>query len=100
VKVIWSPLAERRAIEAFETIAQDRPQAAAKWLRELIARIGSLDRFAKRGRMVPEIGKTTHRQLLHHPYRIVYRVDAKQVVVLTIRHSRRDWDASEIVQVV
>jgi plasmid stabilization system protein ParE len=98
VKVIWSPLAERRAIEAFETIAQDRPQAAAKWLRELIARIGSLDRFAKRGRMVPEIGKTTHRQLLHHPYRIVYRVDAKQVVVLTIRHSRRDWDASEIVQ--
>ena len=30
--------------------------------------------------------------------RIVYRVDAKQVVVLTIRHSRCDWDASEIVQ--
>jgi len=97
VKVIWSPLAERRALEAFGAIAQDRPQAAAKWLRELIARVGSLDRFAKRGRMVPEIGKPTHRQILHHPYRIVYRVDAKQVVVLTIRHSRRDWDAGEIV---
>jgi len=44
-----------------------------------------------------EIGKPTHRQILHHPYRIVYRADAKQVVVLTIRHSRRDWDAGEIV---
>ena len=97
MKVIWSPLAERRALEAFDAIAQDRPQAAAKWLRELIAHVGSLDRFAKRGRMVPEIGKPTHRQILHHPYRIVYRVDAKQVVVLTIRHSRRDWDAGEIV---
>lgn len=98
MKIIWSPLAERRAIEAFDAIAQDRPQAAAKWLRELIARVGSLDRFAKRGRMVPEIGKPTHRQILHPPYRLVYRVDAKQVGVLTIRHSRRDWDASDIVQ--
>lgn len=97
MKVVWSPLAERRALEAFDAIAQDRPQAAAKWLRELIARVGSLDRFAKRGRLVPEIGKPTHRQILHHRYRIVYRVDAKQVVVLTIRHSRRDWDAGEIV---
>ncbi len=97
MKVIWSPLAERRAIEAFDAIAQDRPQAAAKWLRELIARVGTLDRFAKRGRMVPEIGKPTHRQILHHPYRIIHGVDAKQVVVLTIRHSRRDWDAGEIV---
>lgn len=97
MKVIWSPLAERRAIEAYDAIAQDRPQAAAKWLRELIARVGTLDRFAKRGRVVPEIGKPTHRQILQHPYRIVYRVDPKQVVVLTIRHSRRDWDPSEVV---
>ena len=98
MKVVWSPLAERRAIEAFDAIAKDRPQAAAKWLRELLARVGTLDRFAKRGRVVPEIGKPAYRQILHHPYRIVYRVDAKQVVVLTIRHSRRDWDSSEIVQ--
>jgi len=97
VKVIWSPLAQRRAIEAFDAIAKDRPQAAAKWLRELLVRIGTLDRFAKRGRVVPEIGKATHRQILHHPYRIAYRVDAKQVVVLTIRHSRRDWDPNEVV---
>ena len=98
MNVIWSPLAERRTNEAFDAIAKDRPQAAAKWLRELVVRVGTLDRFAKRGRVVTEIGKATHRQILHHPYRIVYRVDAKQVVVLTIRHSRRDWDPSEIVQ--
>jgi toxin ParE1/3/4 len=98
VKVVWSPLAERRAIEAFDAIATDRPQAAAKWLRELVVRVGTLDRFAKRGRVVPEIGKPAYRQILHHPYRIVYRVDAKQVVVLTVRHSRRDWDPREVVQ--
>ncbi len=98
MKVIWSPLAERRAIEAYEVIAKDRPRAAAKWLRELVVRVGTLDRFARRGRVVPEIGKATHRQLLHHPYRVIYRVDAKRLVVLTIRHSRREWDPSDVVQ--
>lgn len=98
MKVIWSPLAEQRAVEAFETIAADRHDAAARWLRELLAKVGTLDRFAKRGRQVPEIGKPAYRQLQHHPYRIVYRVDAKQVVVLTIRHGRRAWDPDEIVR--
>lgn len=98
MKVIWSPLAERRAAEAFDAIAKDRPQAAVKWLRELLVRVGTLDRFAKRGRAVPEIGKPAYRQILHHPYRLIYRVDLKQVVVLTVRHSRRDWDPREVVQ--
>ena len=97
MKVVWAPLAEQRALEAVEAIANDRPQAAAAWLDELLARVAALDKFAKRGRVVPEIGKPTHRQLLHHPYRVVYRIDPTQVVILTLRHGRRDWDPTEIV---
>lgn len=93
MKVIWSPLAEQRALEAVDTIARDRPLAALAWLEELLERIASLDRFAKRGRVVPEIAKTTHRQVLHSPYRIM---DPTQVVILTIRHTRRAWDPQEI----
>ena len=96
MKVIWSPLAEQRALEAVDTIARDRPLAAVAWLEELLERVASLDRFAKRGRVVPEIGKTTHRQVFHAPYRIIYRVDPTQVVILTIRHTRRAWDPQEI----
>lgn len=96
MKVVWSPLAERRALEAVDAIAQDRPQAAVAWLEELIARVRSLDRFARRGRMVPELGKDEYRQILHHPYRIIYRIDPKQIVVLTIRHGRRAWDPDEV----
>ena len=96
MKVIWSPLAELRALEAVDFIAKDRPQAAADWLEELLERIGALDKFAKRGRVVPEIGKPTHRQVFHDPYRIIYRIDASQVVVLTIRHGRREWDPAEV----
>lgn len=96
MKVIWSPLAERRALEAVDAIAKDRPRAAAAWLDELLTRVGSLDRFAKRGRVVPEIGRPEYRQVMHYPYRVIYRVDAGQVVILTIRHGRRAWDPAEV----
>jgi len=96
VKVIWSPLAELRALEAVDFIAKDRPQAAAAWLEELLERVSALQKFAKRGRVVPEIGQATHRQVFHYPYRIIYRMDTSQVVILTIRHGRREWDPAEV----
>ncbi len=96
MKVIWSPLAEQRALEAVDSIARDRPQAAAAWLKELLERVAALEEFAKRGRVVPEIAKATHRQVFHYPYRIIYRIDVRQVVILTIRHGRRAWDPAEV----
>jgi toxin ParE1/3/4 len=96
VKVVWSPLAELRALEAVDTIAADRSRAAAAWLDELLDRVASLGRLAKRGRIVPEIGNATYREIFQHPYRIIYRVDATQVFVLTIRHGRRDWDPADV----
>jgi len=96
VIVIWSPLAEARAREAVEYIAQERPQAAAAWLEQLLERTATLDRFAKRGRVVEEIGHPAYRELLHAPYRVIYRVDPTRVVILTLRHSRRAWDDSEV----
>jgi toxin ParE1/3/4 len=96
VKVIWSPLAEKRALEAVDYIAQDRPQAAAAWLEELLERVSSLDRFPKRGRVVREIGKPTYREILHEPYRVIYRTDASRVVILTLRHWRREWEPNEV----
>jgi plasmid stabilization system protein ParE len=96
VKVIWAPLAERRALEAVDYIAQDRPAVAAAWLEELLERTGSLGRFPRRGPKVPEINRPEYRQLLHDPYRVIYRVDPAHVVILTLRHFRRAWDPSEI----
>ena len=96
MRVIWSPLAEARAIEAVDYIARERPQAAAAWLEELLERTAALARFPKRGRLVTEIGLPAYRELLHAPYRVIYRVDPTAVVILTLRHSRRAWDKSEV----
>ncbi|MEX2182017.1 MAG: type II toxin-antitoxin system RelE/ParE family toxin [Gemmatimonadaceae bacterium] len=96
MKVVWSPLAERRALAAVDFIAQDRPQAVLAWLEELLDRVGRLDRFARRGRVVREIGRAEYREILHAPYRVIYRVDASRVVILTLRHWRREWDPAEV----
>jgi len=95
VKVVWSALAELRASEAVDYMAQDRPDGASEWLEGLITRVAKLDRMARRGRMVPEIGVPTFREVFHAPYRVIYRVDGGRVVILTLRHWRRSWDPSE-----
>ncbi len=96
MKVVWSPLAEQRALEAVEYIARDRPGAAASWLDKLLERVKELEQFAQQGRVVREIGLPAYREVLHAPYRIIYRVDAARVVVLTHRHVRRAWDPAEV----
>ncbi|CAN5880483.1 hypothetical protein BH11GEM1_BH11GEM1_31660 [soil metagenome] len=96
MKIVWTELAEYRALEAVDYITRDRPEGAADWLEELLRRVARLDRLAKRGRVIPEIGLPAYREVFHAPYRVLYRVDAKLVVILTLRHWRRAWDPSEV----
>jgi len=85
VKVVWSALAEQRALEAVEYIAQDRPLTAAVWLDKLLELVGNLSQFEQQGRVVQEIGLPAYREVLHSPYRVIYRVDAA-VVRTSILH--------------
>ena len=96
MKVVWSLLAEQRALEAVDYIARDRPEGAEVWLEALIAGVANLNRLARRGRTVREIGRPTHREIFHAPYRVIYRVDVGRVVILTLRHWRRSWDPGEV----
>jgi toxin ParE1/3/4 len=96
VKVVWTRLAEQRAIEAFEWIAAERPKAARVWLERALAAVGHLEAHPDIGRPVPEVARPDYRQLLVTPCRIVYHRRAIVVVILTLRHVRQDWDPREI----
>lgn len=99
MKVVWSPLAIDRAAAAAAHIAADRPGAAAKWVDELFDAVSQLSRFPRRGRLVPEIHRPDIRELLFGNYRVVYRVEARRVSVLTVRHVRRLFDPGEVPSV-
>ncbi|MEO8577059.1 MAG: type II toxin-antitoxin system RelE/ParE family toxin [Gemmatimonadales bacterium] len=96
MRVIWSPLALERVESIARTIASGRPEAAEKWVRMVFARVAQLTRYPKSGPMVPELTRPEVRQLAYPPYRIVYKVEANRVVILTIRHDREQLDPEEV----
>jgi toxin ParE1/3/4 len=38
--------------------------------------------------MVPERSRDDLREVVHGGYRVIYRIDPDQIVILTVRHSR------------
>ena len=95
MKVVWTTLAARRVRTIRDTIAEDRPLVAARWLDELEHAVNSLDSFARRGRIVPEYGDPDIREIQLPPYRIIYSIDDDVVTILTVRHGRQRLDAPE-----
>jgi plasmid stabilization system protein ParE len=96
MRVIWAPRAILRVTEIAEYIAQDRPAAARRWVRDLFAKAAGLRRHARLGPKVPELDRNDVRQLRHGAYRVVYRIDPRRVVILTVRHYAREWDAGDV----
>jgi len=76
-----------RAIEAY--IAQDSPAAAKRTIARLIQRARQAGDLPHSGRQVSEHRRDDLRELPEHPYRIIYRIQAEQVDIVTVWHVRR-----------
>jgi plasmid stabilization system protein ParE len=96
MKVIWSPLSIDRVQEISEYISNDSPGEALKWVDEIFNFVLNLEKFPELGRHVPEIKKTNYREIIFGNYRIVYRIDEKQVYILTVRHFKQILPISEL----
>jgi toxin ParE1/3/4 len=96
VKIVWSPLAVDRVTEIVAWISRDRPVAAENLVQELFSSVEQLVSFPGRGRRVPEIDQPDIRELIHKRYRIIYRVKANSIEVLTVRHSRQDLEEEDL----
>src|SRR5438477_9258943 len=92
----WTALAIERAHEAAEYIARDKPESAERWLQGLFQSVERLRRFPRSGRVVPEFGRPDVREVVHGKYRVVYRLLPPRVIVVTVRHGRRQLDRNEV----
>jgi plasmid stabilization system protein ParE len=68
---------------------QKVPEVGEGLLSDILAAIGDLSHFPDRGRIVPEFGRSHLRELIHSPFRIVYRMDAARVRVVRVWRSER-----------
>lgn len=96
MRIAWSPVAVERASEIVDYIAQDKPSAADNWIRTIFSKVEQLRSNPEIGRIVPEINERQIRELIYGNYRIIYRVEAKQISILTIRHGKQILPIGEI----
>lgn len=68
---------------------QQVPEVGERFVREIIALIEKLPAHPERGRVVPEFGQPWLRELIHHPFRIVYRRDAERLCIVRVWRSER-----------
>ncbi len=93
-QVRWSHEAATDLESIAEYISKDSPYYAAAFVGEVLAAASSPDRFSTRGRVVPEVGDDTVRELLVKGYRLLYKSGDGFVLVLALIHGRRDLGRS------
>lgn len=84
-KIVWTLQAQEDLGDIVRFVAKDNPTAAELLGYSLISRVDSLEQFPMMGRVVPEIGNQTVREIVLRPYRIIYRVSEPHEVVAVIR---------------
>jgi len=92
-KVIWADIAEDDLKNIIEYIADDSLLNAQKVFDEIREKASSLYILPERGRLVPELkdqGILQYRELIHSPWRIIYRISENKVYVLSVLDSRRN----------
>jgi len=91
--IVWSDVAENDLRNIVEYIADDSPHNALKLFKRIKQEASSLYTLPERGRIVPELrdhGILQYREIIISPWRILYRISEKSVLVLSVLDSRRN----------
>lgn len=86
MRVSWTDRAEARLDAICGYIAADAPHAAKALERRLILRSCQIGQFPNSGRIVPDYDRDDVRELIEGSYRLIYRIKADHVDVLTVMH--------------
>jgi len=69
--------------------SQGVPEVGQRLVREVVASVEQVAQFSESGRAVPEFETPRLRELIHRPFRIVYRLDDDTVRVVRVWRSER-----------
>lgn len=89
LKVEFSPAALFDLEDIADYIAQDSPLAAEQWVDKLMAAAEKVASHPRSGRAVPEVADPKVREVIVGAYRVVYRVAAQRLLVLTVIEGHR-----------
>ena len=96
MKIIWTEQALVRLIEIQDFIARANPEAAERLVHQVVVRGDGLSKFPEMGRTVPELPGTGIREIIEGRYRIVYRIHAKVIQILTVFEGHRQFPTGDV----
>ena len=96
MKILWTDQAFLRLAEIEAFIARDNPETAERFVARLIDRADRLADQPSLGRTVPELPGSGLRELIEGNYRIVYRVRASTVEILTVFEGHRRLPVADL----
>lgn len=94
-------MAKRKSVEFAESALVDLedlcawyaeqgvPEVGQRFVVEIFAQVERLAEFPESGRIVPELDLAAVRELLHPPFRVVYRIGADKIWVVRVWRSER-----------
>lgn len=96
--VEWTTPAKQDLKQIYDYIARDSQFYAQKVSRNIVDKSEKLKDFPKIGRIVPEIGDLSVRELLIYSYRLIYEVSPNGVKILALIHSKRAFPPEAGIQ--
>ena len=90
-KIIWAPSALKDIESIAQYIARDSVDQASLFISRVIEMTDQLEDFPQSGRIIPEIKNGNCRELIYGAYRIMYRINKREIWITGVVHGARDW---------
>ncbi len=90
MKIEWTEPALLDLESIRKYIRRDSEYYATRFIERVIEGVENLEKFPEMGRRVPEAEEENIREILFYNYRIMYRVETKRILILTVIHGSRD----------
>jgi toxin ParE1/3/4 len=95
-EVRWTLQASDDLNAIAQFISKDSPQYARLFVSDVFQAVERLIEFPKSGRIVPELNDPVVREVILGNYRLVYRLKAKLIEMLTVYHGARLLDPTTL----
>ena len=90
MKILWSEPSISDLKNIRDYIAKDSPYYAAIFIEKIIIAVEKLATFPLIGHVVPECNNKCIREIIYQHYRIIYKINHKAVIILTVVYGGRD----------
>ena len=88
-EIVWTDPALDQLAEIAEYIALDKPEAAARSMKNVFAAIDRLEDFPNSGHVPPELPNSIYRELYVKPCRVFYRCEEDRVLIVHVMREER-----------